>query len=117
MPQVLMDVQTALNATGSGIACTLSTNCTQIQCQRSTHRNPAFILEIQTCRDPLALRIVRFNDTMRKITHESILYMSQMIGVDLGYGFVTLNFTLAPRRTRLSLGLKVCAKLIVKITV
>ena len=107
MPQVLTDIHTALNSIGTGISCTLSTNCTQIQCQRPTHRNPTFVLEIQACRDPVALRIVRFNDTMGRIMHESVLYMSQMIGVDLGYGFVTLNFTLAPRRSRLSLGLKV----------
>ena len=108
MAQVLTDVQTALNATGTGIGCTLSTNCTQIQCQRPTHRNPIFILDIQACRDPVTLRLVRFNATTGRIAYESILYKSQTIGVDLGYGFVALSFTLAQRRTRLSLGIKVC---------
>lgn len=110
MQQVLMDVQNAVNTTtGAGsIGCTLSSNCTQVQCQRPTHRNPLFLLEIQACKDPVTLRIVRFNDTMGRITYESVIEMSQMIGVDLGYGFVTLNFTLVQRTTRLSLGLKVC---------
>lgn len=108
MQQVLMDVQTTLNTTGSGIGCSLSTNCTQVLCQRPTYRHPIFILEIQACNDPVTLRIVRFNDTLGRIAYEFVIVMSQMIGVDLGYGFVTLNFTLAQRRTRLSLGLKVC---------
>ncbi len=103
-----MDVQSALNATGTGIGCTLSTNCTQVLCQRPTHRNPIFMLDIQACMDPVTLRIVRFNDTMGRIVYESVVEMSQMIGVDLGYGFTTLNFTLVQRRTRLSLGIKVC---------
>ena len=108
MQQVIMDVQTALNATGSGISCRLSTNCTQVQCRRPTHGYPIFMLEIQACNDPVTLKIVRFNDTRGRIAHESVIEMSSMIGVDLGYGFVILNFTLAQRRTRLSLGLKVC---------
>ena len=108
MPQVVMDINTVLNTTGTGIACTLSTNCTQIQCKRPTQRIASFMLEIQACRDPLTLRIVRFNDLTGRMMYESVLYRSQMIGVNLGYGFVTLNFTLAPRSTRLSLGLKVC---------
>ena len=65
------------------------------------------MLEIQACRDPATVRIVHYNDTMGTIIYESVIENSQMIGVDLGYGFVTLSFTLAQRRTRLSLGLKV----------
>ena len=107
MQQVLMDVQTALNSTGTSVSCTLSTNCTQIQCQRPLHRNPMFMLEIQACRDPVTVRIVHYNDTLGTIIYESVIENSQMIGVDLGYGFMTLSFTLAQRRTRLSLGLKV----------
>ena len=98
-----MDINTAVN--GTGVRCTLSSNCTQISC--SSGATATFLLELQPCRSPLSLRLVTISNTTKKVSYESILYSSQMIGLDLGYGFVALNFTLIPRTTRLSIGIKV----------
>ena len=107
MPQVIMEMNTALNS--SHVSCTLSTNCTQIRCQNIAARDVSFMIEIQFCKNPQTVRIARLNGMTGKVTYESIIYKSQMIGLDLGYGFVTLNVTLAPHSTRLSLGLEVSA--------
>ena len=64
-------------------------------------------MDIQTCKDPLTIRIAKYNDTTKRIVYDYTLYSSQMIGLDLGFGFATLNFSFVPRTTRLSFGIKV----------
>lgn len=105
MQQIAKDMTAAIKVPGAVNSCYLSTNCTQVQCGNLLREPIDFLIELQPCKDPLSIRIVRFNNT--RITYESILYKSQMIGLDLGYGFTTLNFTLVPRITRLSIGIKV----------
>ena len=106
MNQIAKDMSAAIKTPGAVNSCYLSTNCTQVQCGNLLRKPIDFLMEVLPCKDPLPIRIVRFNDT--RITYESFLYKSQMIGLDLGsVGFTTLNFTLAHRITRLSIGIKV----------
>lgn len=106
MKQIAHDMSAAIKTPSTPNSCYLSNNCTQVLCGTNSLRTPIdFLMEVLLCKDPLSIRIVRFNKT--RITYESFLYKSQMIGLDLGYGFTTLNFTLVPRITRLSIGIKV----------
>ena len=102
MSLVTMDINTATN--GTGVSCSLSDNCTQISCGNT---RTTFLFEIQPCGNQVSLRIATFAGDARTPSYESLLYGSQMLGLDLGYGFVALNFTLVQRGTRFSIGLKV----------